>query len=78
MVMNLAISGPNDGIMVPIPQYPLYSASIALYGGQLVGYYLDEDNTWALDVAALEESLAQARAKGVVVKAMVFINPVSE
>lgn len=75
--MNLAISGPSDGIMVPIPQYPLYSASIALYGGQLVGYYLDEDNTWALDVAALEESLAQARSQGITVKAMVFINPVS-
>jgi bifunctional pyridoxal-dependent enzyme with beta-cystathionase and maltose regulon repressor activities len=77
MVMNLALAGPNDGIMVPIPQYPLYSASIALYGGQLVGYYLDEDNTWALDVAALEESLAQARSQGITVKAMVFINPVS-
>jgi glutamate--glyoxylate aminotransferase len=77
MVMNLAISGPKDGIMVPIPQYPLYSASIALYGGQLVGYYLNEDDTWALDISALEESLAEARARGVTVKAMVFINPVS-
>lgn len=77
MVLNVAISGPQDGILVPIPQYPLYSASIALYGGQLVGYYLNEDDTWALDISALEESLAQARANGITVKAMVFINPVS-
>lgn len=38
--------------MTPIPQYPLYSASIALNGGKLVGYYLDEDNKWALQVHA--------------------------
>ena len=25
---------PTDGIMVPIPQYPLYSATITLYGGR--------------------------------------------
>lgn len=75
MVLNVAISGPNDGVMVPIPQYPLYSASIALYGGQLVGYYLDEDNSWALDIGALQEALDSARSKSINVKAMVFINP---
>lgn len=41
MVLQALIRGNNDGIMVPIPQYPLYSASIVLYGGQIVGYYLD-------------------------------------
>ena len=57
------IRGKADGIMVPIPQYPLYSASIALYGGQLVPYYLDEGNTWALDIAELNRSLQTAKAK---------------
>ena len=28
--------GAGDAIMTPIPQYPLYSASIALYGGAQV------------------------------------------
>jgi aspartate/methionine/tyrosine aminotransferase len=42
-------------------QYPLYSASIALYGGSLVGYYLDEDNNWAMDIRQLELSLSNAR-----------------
>lgn len=41
MILRALIRGSNDGIMVPIPQYPLYSASITLFGGTLVGYYLD-------------------------------------
>lgn len=41
LVLRAIIRGSNDGIMVPIPQYPLYSASIALFGGALIGYYLD-------------------------------------
>lgn len=32
----------NDGILIPIPQYPLYSALLTLNGGQLLPYYLDE------------------------------------
>lgn len=61
--------------MVPIPQYPLYSASIALYGGQLVPYYLDEEGGWALDLANMRSSLREARARGTCVRALVFINP---
>ena len=36
--------------MIPIPQYPLYSALITLMGGRLVPYYLDEPKNWALDM----------------------------
>jgi aspartate/methionine/tyrosine aminotransferase len=36
MMMQLLIRSENDGILCPIPQYPLYSASIALHGGSLV------------------------------------------
>lgn len=35
-MMQLLIRSENDGILCPIPQYPLYSASIALHGGTLV------------------------------------------
>eukprot|EP00600_Ochromonadales_sp_CCMP1393_P004919 CAMPEP_0174969904 /NCGR_PEP_ID=MMETSP0004_2-20121128/9043_1 /TAXON_ID=420556 /ORGANISM="Ochromonas sp., Strain CCMP1393" /LENGTH=484 /DNA_ID=CAMNT_0016219489 /DNA_START=1436 /DNA_END=2890 /DNA_ORIENTATION=+ len=70
-----AIRGPSDGIMVPIPQYPLYSASIDLYGGALVPYYLDEASGWGLDIAELQRSVDTARAKGITVRAFVFINP---
>jgi len=36
MMMQLLITSEKDGILCPIPQYPLYSASIALHGGTLV------------------------------------------
>lgn len=75
MVLFALIRKPNDGVMVPIPQYPLYSAAIALYGGELVPYYLDEDNGWSLDVDELQRSLNTARSEGIVVRALVFINP---
>ena len=32
MCLNALIRDHNDGILVPVPQYPLYSASIQLYG----------------------------------------------
>ena len=38
MMMQLLIRSKNDGILCPIPQYPLYSASIALHGGSLVRF----------------------------------------
>ena len=34
LVFNMLIRGENDGIMIPIPQYPLYSALITLNGGK--------------------------------------------
>ena len=73
--LRMLISGPQDGIMVPIPQYPLYSATITLYDGKQVNYYLDEHNNWKLSRQMLEESIAEARRFGVTVKAIVVINP---
>eukprot|EP01036_Dinobryon_divergens_P027210 gene27210-35941_t len=75
MVLYAMIRGKTDGILVPIPQYPLYSASIALYGGELVPYYLDEDNGWSLDIDELRRSLQEAKSKGILCRALVFINP---
>jgi len=74
-VIDLLIAGPYDGIMIPIPQYPLYSASIQKAGGVQVNYYPDEERGWALDRSRLVESLEQAKAKGVNVKGIVVINP---
>jgi aspartate/methionine/tyrosine aminotransferase len=73
--LRLLISGPQDGIMVPIPQYPLYSATITLYEGRMVPYFLDEANGWKLSRTMLEASLAQAKAEGTHVKAICVINP---
>lgn len=65
----------NDGILIPIPQYPLYSASLALCGGYAASYYLDERTGWSLSTAELARALKDARAKGVNVRGLVIINP---
>ncbi|KAH6790033.1 alanine aminotransferase 2 [Perilla frutescens var. frutescens] len=75
MMMQLLISSKNDGILCPIPQYPLYSASIALHGGSLVPYYLDEAMGWGMEVSELKNQLETARSKGINVRALVVINP---
>ncbi|KOB72825.1 Alanine aminotransferase [Operophtera brumata] len=66
------IDGKTSGVLIPIPQYPLYSASLAEYGLAQVGYYLDEDNNWGLDVKELERAIADADCN---VRALVVINP---
>ncbi|KAG6454716.1 hypothetical protein O3G_MSEX008826 [Manduca sexta] len=68
------IGGKPSGVMIPIPQYPLYSASLAEYGLEQVGYYLDEDHQWGLDIEELERALADA-SKNCNVRALVVINP---
>jgi len=72
------LTGPGGdkrpGVMIPIPQYPLYSASLAEYDMDQVGYYLDEARGWALDVAELERSYNASKDKSDI-KAIVIINP---
>ncbi|KAF2588510.1 hypothetical protein F2Q70_00040144 [Brassica cretica] len=75
MMMQLLISSEKDGILCPIPQYPLYSASIALHGGSLVPYYLDEASGWGLEISELKKQLEGARSKGITVRALAVINP---
>ena len=58
---------PASQILCPIPQYPLYSATIRLLGGALVPYMLDEDNNWGLSASNIRQAIADARAKGITV-----------
>jgi aspartate/methionine/tyrosine aminotransferase len=74
-VLNLVISKKTDGVMIPIPQYPLYSASIKAFGGTQVNYYPDEENDWALNRDALESAYNAATEQGTDVKLIVVINP---
>ncbi|MBI3189804.1 MAG: aminotransferase class I/II-fold pyridoxal phosphate-dependent enzyme [Ignavibacteriales bacterium] len=69
------LKSPNDGFMIPVPQYPLYSASITLYGGKQIPYFLDEENNWQLNESVLNESIAKARSEGVNPVAIAVINP---
>ena len=71
----MLIGSKKDGIMIPIPQYPLYSALITLNGGTLVPYYLDEGKNWALDVKDVKNQIKIAKEKNINLKCIVVINP---
>uniref|UniRef100_A0A915C977 alanine transaminase n=2 Tax=Parascaris TaxID=6254 RepID=A0A915C977_PARUN len=62
------------GIMIPIPQYPLYSATLDEFGLGQVRYYLDEDNMWALNIGECERALNEAKGK-YDTRAICVINP---
>ncbi|KAF7634712.1 Aminotran_1_2 domain-containing protein [Meloidogyne graminicola] len=74
----------KSGIMVPIPQYPLYSASIEEFNLGQVGYFLEEEKNWALDMEKkfilffwtneLERALTENQTE-FDVKVIVVINP---
>lgn len=68
-------SGYSDGILAPIPQYPLYSALASLLDASLVPYYLDESRNWGCSSAMLSASLANAKEKGISIRGLVVINP---
>lgn len=74
-VLTALLKKPSDGFMIPIPQYPLYSATIELIGGSQIGYYLDEGNSWQLNEEILTKSLNDAKKKGIEPVAIVVINP---
>jgi len=75
VLMRLLIRGPQDGVMIPIPQYPLYSATIPMYNGSQVPYYLNEENNWGLSLKELENSYTKAVSAGVEPRGIVVINP---
>jgi aspartate/methionine/tyrosine aminotransferase len=73
--LSALIRTPRDGFMIPIPQYPLYSASLTLLGGRQVRYYLDEARHWQLSEEALISSLDKAKREGTNPVGIVVINP---
>mmetsp|Transcript_23769 Transcript_23769/g.54574 ORF Transcript_23769/g.54574 Transcript_23769/m.54574 type:complete len:572 (+) Transcript_23769:228-1943(+) len=75
MILNAVIANPSTGVMIPIPQYPIYSATIELLQGQCVGYRLDEKNGWKLNAAELKRAHQGAISRGIDVRALVVINP---
>lgn len=75
LLMSVLISGPEVGVMIPIPQYPLYSATLSFYNATPVRYQLDANDDWSVDVKAMGEAVDEARSKGTDVRACVIINP---
>jgi len=74
-ILRILISSDHDGIMVPIPQYPLYSATITMYEGRRSDYFLDENTGWKLTLDQLEQAYQKACSEGTRVRAIVVINP---
>ncbi|VDD75814.1 unnamed protein product [Mesocestoides corti] len=62
------------GVMVPIPQYPLYSATNSEYDAYQINYYLDESKNWSLEVSELERAIKEAK-ENCKPRALVVINP---
>jgi alanine transaminase len=74
-LMSVICDGPTTGVLVPIPQYPLYTATLSLLNAQAVPYYLNEESNWSTDVGGMRSALDEARNKGIDVRAVVVINP---
>lgn len=65
----------TSGVLIPIPQYPLYTATLAQYSGVPVPYLLDEQSGWSTSPEKVREALKQAKEQGTEVVALVVINP---
>ena len=74
-IMTLLIRDENDAVLTPIPQYPLYSATLSILGGTGIGYYLDEERCWSLSIDELQRAVDEGREAGKNVRALVVINP---
>ncbi len=59
----------RDEVLIPMPDYPLWTASVNLAGGKAVHYVCDEQSKWYPD---LDDIRAKVNAK---TKAIVIINP---
>ncbi|MEN3316488.1 MAG: alanine-synthesizing transaminase [Acidimicrobiaceae bacterium] len=70
IVMSLqGLLNNGDEVLVPSPDYPLWTAAVSLSGGRPVHYRCDEQADWAPDLADIESKITDRT------KAMVIINP---
>jgi alanine transaminase len=74
-LLHVICASPSTGIMVPIPQYPLYTATLSVLNARCVPYYLDEAANWGTSMSAIQESYDKAKSEGTDVKAICIINP---
>ncbi|MCJ1309822.1 hypothetical protein MMC25_003483 [Agyrium rufum] len=74
-LMNVICATPETGILVPIPQYPLYTATLSVLNARCVPYYLEESAGWSTKLSAIETALKKAQDEGTDVRAIVVINP---
>ena len=68
-MVTQALVDNGDEILIPAPDYPLWTAATTLAGGNAVHYLCDEANDWNPDIADLESKITDRT------KALVIINP---
>jgi alanine-synthesizing transaminase len=64
-----ALLNEGDEILVPAPDYPLWTAAATLAGGKVVHYVCDEQSDWNPDIEDMRRKITD-RTKGIVI-----INP---
>ena len=64
-----ALLNPGDEVLIPSPDYPLWTACTNLAGGKAVHYICDEQSDWYPDLADMESKITDKT------KAIVIINP---
>jgi alanine-synthesizing transaminase len=64
-----ALLDDGDEVLVPAPDYPLWTASVSLSGGNPVHYLCDEQSDWFPDIADIRSKVTPRT------KAIVVINP---
>ena len=69
IMATMALLNDGDELLVPSPDYPLWTASTSLAGGKPVHYLCDENNDWMPDLDDIRSKITP-RTKGIVV-----INP---
>jgi len=70
IVMSMqALLNNGDEMLIPSPDYPLWTAAVSLSGGKPVHYLCDEENDWQPDIADIESKIS-AKTRGIVI-----INP---
>ncbi|KAI9714140.1 MAG: hypothetical protein M1812_006468 [Candelaria pacifica] len=74
-LLHIICAKPETGILVPIPQYPLYTASLSVLNARCVPYYLDESQAWGTNLPEIRKAYDKAIAEGTDVRAIVVINP---
>ncbi|KAF9579200.1 hypothetical protein BGW38_004635 [Lunasporangiospora selenospora] len=75
LTLQMIVEHSKVGIMIPIPQYPLYTATLAVLDAKPVPYYLDESKGWGLTTQELQRSYDESVKNGIDTRALVIINP---
>ena len=69
MLSMHALLDNGDEVLVPTPDYPLWTAAVNLAGGKAVHYMCNEEKDWMPDIADIEAKITPHT------KAIVVINP---